>query len=115
MEASAEPDLSLLPMNSASAESVVWQSSSTEFDLNSARFSPDGRSVAYASGESGRNEIYIGELELDSDVRPRQQVSQSGGWEPVWSPDGRELYYRNMDGSALMVVSVQTEREGEIG
>ena len=117
VEGSAEPALSLLPMSAESAKPVVWQSSSaeSEFGLHSGRFSPDGRFVAYVANESGRHEIYISELDLDSEVRPRQKVSRAGGWEPVWSPDGRELFYRNVDGSALMVVTVEAEREVEIG
>jgi Tol biopolymer transport system component len=62
------------------------------FDKWAPRFSPDGRWVAYVSNESGRQEVY---------VRPfpgpggRVQVSATGGGEPVWSPDGRRLFYRN--------------------
>ena len=43
----------------------------------------------------------------DADIR--KQVSTNGGTEPVWSPGGRELYYR--DGSALMAASVKTGPE----
>ena len=42
-------------------------------------------------------------------------MSQSGGWEPVWSRDGKELYYRNLEGSELMVVAVQAAPALEIG
>ena len=115
VEASAEPNLSMLPMSSPGSTPILWRSASAEFALHSPRFSPDGRLVAYVSNESGRHEIYVSEFELGSDVRPRQKVSQSGGWEPVWSRDGRELYYRNADGNALLAVSVETERELKIG
>ncbi len=37
----------------------------------------------------------------------RQPISTDGGTEPVWSRDGRELYYRN--GDALMAVTISTE------
>ena len=69
-----------------------------------ARFSPNGRWLAYASNESGRGEIY---------VRPfpgpgaTSQVSTAGGSEPVWSRDGRELFYRS--GDAVMAVPVSTD------
>jgi serine/threonine-protein kinase len=55
------------------------------------RFSASGRWLAYASNESGRYEVY---------ARPfpgpggRVQISAGGGSEPVWSPDGRRIYYR---------------------
>ena len=65
------------------------------------RFSPNGQWIAYSSDESGTAEIY---------VRPfpgaggRIQVSNGGGSEPVWSRDGRALYYRQ--GDALMAAAV---------
>ncbi len=63
----------------------------TLFDERSPMFSPDGHFLAYVSDESGRSEVY---------VRPypegdqKWSVSTDGGQEPVWSPDGRELFYR---------------------
>ena len=74
------------------------QSSSNEL---SATFSPDGRWVAYVSDESGRAEVY---------VRPfpgpgtRSQVSIDGGTAPVWSRDGRELFFAK--GDALFATAV---------
>jgi Tol biopolymer transport system component len=70
----------------------------TDFDERAARFSPDGRWVAYHSNESGRFEIY---------VRPfpgpggQWQVSTAGGIYPNWAPNGRELYYVAPDGSLM--------------
>ncbi len=55
-----------------------------------ARFSPSGRSVAYASDESGRTEVYIRSFPGPG---VRVQVSAGGGSEPVWSRDGLRLYY----------------------
>lgn len=43
------------------------------------------------------------------------KVSRAGGWEPVWSPDGRELFYRNLSGDQLLSVNIQTEPDVEIG
>jgi hypothetical protein len=58
------------------------------------RFSPGGDRIAYQSDESGRWEIYVQPWpSLDA----RIAVSVNGGTEPVWSPDGRELYFRNGD------------------
>jgi Tol biopolymer transport system component len=56
------------------------------------RISPDGRFVAYTSDESGRLEVYVRPLPGPSG---RVQVSIDGGKEPVWSADGRELFYRS--------------------
>jgi len=58
--------------------------------------SPDGRWLAYGSDESQRSEIYV--RPFPDAGRARWQVSRSGGAEPVWSPDGRELFYRNAGG-----------------
>ena len=68
--------------------------------------SPDGRWIAYRSSESGRLEIYVRPYpDVGSD---RLQVSTEGGNYPAWSPDGRELFYRALDGSAVMGVRVDT-------
>jgi serine/threonine protein kinase len=58
--------------------------------------SPDGRWLAYGSDESQRSEIYV--RPFPDAGRARWQVSRAGGTEPVWSPDGRELFYRNSKG-----------------
>ena len=80
------------------------------------RFSPDGRFLAYVSRESGQEEIFVTEFTLDgAEARAKRKVSRAGGWEPVWSRDGKELYYRNYDGTQLMVVSVDSETELQIG
>jgi len=56
----------------------------------SARFSPDGDRIAFASRETGRLEIYV------MSIRDRQSVrlSTDGGWNPTWSADGREVYFQ---------------------
>jgi Tol biopolymer transport system component len=59
----------------------------TEVD---ARFSPDGRYVAYASNEGGRFNVYV--MPFGS-PGARRAVSTEGGTTPRWSPDGRTLYY----------------------
>ena len=71
----------------------------TAADETAARFSPDGRWVAYTSDASGRPEVY-----LDSYPRrgQRVRVSSGGGVHPVWRGDGRELYYWR-DGALVAV------------
>jgi len=58
------------------------------------QFSPDGRLVAYASDETGREEVYVRSV-----ARPEAgvAVSTQGGRGPRWSPDGKELIYRRGD------------------
>ena len=53
--------------------------------------SPDGRWIAYSSNESGRPEVYV--QPYPAIASGRWQVSTDGGNEPLWSHDGRELFY----------------------
>jgi Tol biopolymer transport system component len=70
-------------------------------DTRNARFSPDGRWIAYVSSESDRNQVY---LRPSAGPEAKVPVSTSGGWQPVWSRDGRELYYR--DSNRIMRVTL---------
>jgi serine/threonine-protein kinase len=76
----------------------------TRFAEGSPKFSPDGRWIAYASNESGRNEIYV---KAYPGPGAKIQVSVDGGTDAVWRPKGGELYYR--DGDKMMVVQVDTK------
>lgn len=67
------------------------------FRERQARLSPDGRWLAFTSDESGRDEIYVQEF---PSLARRAVVSTGGGYEPVWSRDGRRLYFRG-DGHML--------------
>jgi serine/threonine-protein kinase len=69
-----------------------------------AEVSPDGRWIAYDSDESGQFEVYVRAYPNTSEGG-RWQISSGGGRQPLWSHDGRELFYRNFDG-ALMSVAV---------
>lgn len=72
-----------------------------EFD---ARFSPDGRYLAYVSDETGQNEVYVKPVEGTSNG---VLVSPNGGISPRWSPAGDELFY--LRGSTMMAASVELE------
>jgi Tol biopolymer transport system component len=75
----------------------------TPFGEWQARFSPDGRWIAYASNETGRFEVYVRSFPEGSG---RQQISTSGGDQPMWNPKGSELFY--IEGNRMMVVDVET-------
>ena len=75
----------------------------TEFDETSAVFSPDGRWLAYASTQSGRNEVYV---QPYPGPGARTQISTDGGISPLWSRNGRELFYRA--GERIMAISIET-------
>ena len=69
------------------------------------RFSPDGRFVAYTSDESGSDEIHVRAFANPSVMR---RVTTSGGELPVWSRDGRELFYIDREGW-LVAVPIRTD------
>jgi serine/threonine-protein kinase len=70
----------------------------------SPKFSPDGRWMAYVSGESGRPEVYLHGYPQGE----RLAVSTDGGNGPVWRRDGKELYFQgSVDGvPKMMAVAV---------
>jgi serine/threonine-protein kinase len=76
----------------------------TAFDELGARFSPDGRWLAYVSNESGQFDVYVQPLFGSS---TKWQISVNGGYSPRWSRGGREIVYRN--GDKMMAVEVSTE------
>jgi serine/threonine-protein kinase len=75
--------------------------------------SPDGRWFAYVSDHSGRPEVYLRAL-AGSDVQ--LQVSVDGASEPVWSRDGRELFYRRATprGTELIAAALQLGAEPRV-
>jgi hypothetical protein len=64
------------------------------------RLSPDGRWMAYYSDASGRNEVYVQPFPGPGTKR---LISQDGGLNPIWSRDGRELFFRHA--SELLAVT----------
>jgi serine/threonine protein kinase len=94
------PDLWFLTLPELRASQFLKASST----LKSARFSPDGKWVAYASNESGRWEIYVTSF---PEAHGKWQVSNIGGDQPRWRGDGKELFYLSTD-SKVMAVPVKT-------
>jgi Tol biopolymer transport system component len=64
----------------------------SEHDERQAALSPDGRWLAYISDRSGRYEVYV--RPFPNTGEGRTVISSDGGSEPVWSPDGTRLFYR---------------------
>jgi serine/threonine protein kinase/dipeptidyl aminopeptidase/acylaminoacyl peptidase len=67
---------------------------STPANEESARFSPDGKWVAYQSDESGKNEVYVASF---PNPATKRQVSNGGGTRPHWNPNGKELFFLTPD------------------
>jgi len=83
----------------ASGDTTPMAISTSSGTVNSPAVSPDGRWLAYVSSETGRDEIYV---QLFPDLRGgKWLVSSAGGNEPLWSGDGRELFYRNGRGEMV--------------
>jgi Tol biopolymer transport system component len=73
-------------------------------------FSPNGHWLSYASDESGRWEIYV---QPYPGPGAKSQISTDGGREPLWSRNGRELFYRN--GNRMIAVDVTTQPDFSAG
>jgi serine/threonine protein kinase len=96
-------DITLLPLKD-SKKTVDFVTTKGE-DYN-AKNSPDGRWTAYVTNESGSYQLYVRPF-INNNIAGKWQVSNDGGIEPVWAPDGKTLYYR-VGGTKLMGVPVFT-------
>lgn len=88
-----------------SGETSPWLA--TSFREGPARFSPEGRWVAYCSDETGRFEVYVEDF---PERREKHPVSLGEGRGPVWSRDGQELFFYR-PGRGLMAVRVDLGSE----
>jgi eukaryotic-like serine/threonine-protein kinase len=96
----------------------------SNYNVEWAALSPDGKWIAYDSDESGRPEVYLAPYPA---LAPRERISTDGGLHPLWAPDGRELYYRmgttaeEMEErflgqkSRVMAVSIETKPTLKVG
>jgi len=98
-------DLWMLSPDGTSAPFFVSQASEV-----GGQYAPDGRTIAYVSDETGRDEIYVRSVARPGDV---VAVSTDGGRGPRWSPDGRELFYRR--GDSFLAVAVSTAGSLSVG
>ncbi len=86
------PRRSSMPASSGTAGAVPLEPLvASRFNEQYVGVSPDGRWISFVSDQSGRDEVYVRDL---AGERDQVLVSLDGGSEPIWSPDGRELYYR---------------------
>jgi eukaryotic-like serine/threonine-protein kinase len=83
----------------------------TESNEHHARLSPNGNWLVYVSDETGRNEIYVQSFPMPG---KRWRVSTNGGTFPVWSRDGKELFYFGAD-RRMMAVEVNAGSDFEPG
>jgi len=93
-------DLFVMPLGGDRKPQVFLQ---TPFSETLAMFSPDGKWIAYMSDETGRYEIYV---QAYPGPGGKQPISTGGGVTPLWSRDGKQLYYLSAD--KIMAVDVTT-------
>jgi Tol biopolymer transport system component len=97
-------DLWVIPMT---GDPVPFAFLQTPFNERWGEFSPDGRWVAFQSDESGRDEVYVRPFDAPDNSATRVmgggqwQISTAGGVYPVWSLDGKELYYLDPAGNMI--------------
>jgi serine/threonine-protein kinase len=82
-------DIWIAPLDGAGEPRPIVAS---QYQEGAGRVSPDGRWLAYHSNRSGRFEIYV---QAFPEPAQQQLVSPDGGEDPMWSRDGRELFYWN--------------------
>jgi eukaryotic-like serine/threonine-protein kinase len=87
----ARDDIWIMPLDTPKAARPFV---ATGADEGEPRLSGDGKLLAYTSNETGRPEVYVRSL---LGPASRLQVSAGVGTQPVWSADGRHLYYRGRD------------------
>jgi Tol biopolymer transport system component len=86
-----------------------------QFTSITGRFSPDSRWIAYASNESGKNEISVRPFDSSSGTAGEPVVVTTGGGRtPLWRNDGKEIFYIGPDGAvtAMEVKSVSPFQTG---
>ena len=95
-------DVLLLRRGEARPQPAVKTTDATRGN-RSPSLSPDGRWLAHTSSETGRLEIHVVAFPV---AGSRHLVTVEGGDEPVWSRDGRELFFRRAQ--SLFAVPVRT-------
>jgi serine/threonine protein kinase len=76
----------------------------TEFNERFPKLSPDGHCLAYSSDETQREEVYVQSFPTPGHIVP---ISNEGGSRPIWSRDGKKLFYISAD-QKMMEVPVKT-------
>ena len=81
------------------------------FNSITARFSPDGRWIAYTGNESGTNEVSVRSFDSATGAVGKPMVVTSGGGRtPLWRGDGKEIFY--LDESGMVTAMDVNTRAG---
>jgi Tol biopolymer transport system component len=96
-------EMRLVSLSGDQKSSPLFQ---TGFNQGGVRFSPDGRFIAFASDDSGRDEIYVASIARPGE-RTRFSFGGALGSPPLWSHDGSGIFYLSLE-RQLMSVPVRT-------
>jgi Tol biopolymer transport system component len=105
-------DLWRLPLAHGKAAGEASVIANSPFEETQARVSANSQWIAYVSDTTGVNEVYVRSLDAGGEVGDAKRVTDGGGVQPVWSRDGRTLFYMNTTNgyrtAQLMKVAVTT-------
>jgi Tol biopolymer transport system component len=99
---STSGDVYMVPVDNGEATALI---ATPAFD-GAPQISADGKWLIYTSDDSGPMDVYLRRFD---DASRRWPISTMGGLHPVWSRDGRRVYYRS--NQQLMVVDIVLEPE----
>ena len=88
---------------------------SSLYSVSNATFSNDGHWLAYFSAETGQQEVYVQPFPL---TQAKYRISTGGGLDPVWSPDGKQLFYTKgpaIGPRQIFAVDIQTQPTFTVG
>jgi serine/threonine-protein kinase len=102
-------DLGVLSLDDKREGELLFKSPSSE---SNGEISPDGKWLAFESAESGRLDVYI--RPFPNVEASRTVVSTTGGTRPLWSRDGRELFYYVLP-DTIMAVPVRLGETVSLG
>jgi serine/threonine-protein kinase len=102
-----DPNNGVIRMMDLTRDKAVEPLLVSRFTQLNGEVSPNGRWIAYESNESGQFEVYVRPFpEVD---RSRQPISSGGGRQPLWSRDGRELFFLTPNGRLMRVPVVTAD------
>jgi eukaryotic-like serine/threonine-protein kinase len=82
----------------------------SEFNEGQGKLSPNGQWMAYSSDETNRYEVYVQTFPQPSE---KTRISTNGGGFPIWSRDGKELYFLSVVDGNQTLTAIPVEMSGE--
>ncbi len=100
------------PVNGDAKPVAAVQPPSAQSNLSAYRISPDSHWVAYASDESGQQEIYITTF---PEGKGKWRVSANSGAYPAWSASGKELFFKDLTDNIFVCTVTPKGSDVEVG